>query len=300
MENKNQLTANLLLIGVTAVWGLTFVVVKNALNSISPFYFNAFRFTIAALFLLIGCCLNKQSFDPRLIKKGLLVGLFLFGGYSFQTIGLRYTTASNAGFITGLSVVIVPFLMFALYKKRPSSYALLGIVLATSGLGLLSLENNFAFNSGDLLILLCALCFAVHMVMVGHFISQFETIPFVTVQIATVAWASWVAGLLGEPFPPHLSGQVWLGLIITAIPATSLAYLIQNWAQKFTTPTHTALILAIEPVFSMLFAFLLLEEFFTKQDLLGAILMLIGMLLAEIKSPDSLLAPNDTNDNTIS
>jgi len=283
MNNHRHLTGDLLLIGVTAIWGMTFVVIKNALGAISPFFFNALRFMLAALFLLVFSLSRKQSFSKKLIRKGGLVGLALFGGYSFQTIGLKYTTASNAGFITGLSVVIVPLLTCLLDKRRLSSFAWLGVGTATLGLAFLSLKQGLKLNLGDPLVLLCAFCFALHMLLVDRYIKDFPTLPFVTVQIGTVALASLILGLLTET-PPQVSLSIWRDLFFTAFFATFLAYLIQNWAQQFTTPTRTAIILAAEPVFTLLFATLWLKEKVAGIDLAGAVLMLTGILLVELKS----------------
>jgi drug/metabolite transporter (DMT)-like permease len=286
MRKTKHHIGNLSLIGVAAIWGMTFVIIKNALANISPFYFNAIRFSLASIFLLVFSLLTKKKYSPRLIKKGVLAGLALFGGYSFQTFGLNLTTAANAGFITGLSVVIVPLLMLLIYGEFPSVSTWFGITLAIMGLAIMTLESGFAFNNGDLIIFLCAICFALHIIIVGLCTKDFSTIPFVTVQITTVALSSWLVGTLTETFPQKIAPSMWNGLIFTALFATFLAYLIQNWAQKFTTPTHTALILAAEPVFTLIFATLLLKEVLLKQDLLGAILMLIGVLIVELKSTD--------------
>lgn len=320
LRNIKHYVGDLSLIGVTSIWGMTFVVVKNALANITPFYFNAIRFSMAFILLFVFSLLTRQQYSSRLIKKGVLAGLALFGGYSFQTLGLDLTTASNAGFITGLSVVIVPLLMllickimdarsgflqrtrtnttfpwlcsseqrykFFCSKKAPSAYVWFGITLATVGLAIMSLESGFTFNSGDLIIFLCAISFALHIIIVGLYTIDFSTIPFVTVQIATVALASWLVGMLTESYPQYISLEMWKGLFFTAFFATFLAYLIQNWAQKFTTPTRTAIILAAEPVFTLVFATLLLKEVLSKQDLLGAALMLAGILLVELKSTD--------------
>ena len=267
------------LIGVTAIWGLTFVVIKNALGSISPFYFNAIRFSLAALLLLFFSLFTKQKYSVRLIIKGVLAGIALLAGYSFQTFGLNLTSASNAGFITGLSVVIVPVLTLIIYKKSPPLIVWFGVSLAAAGLGIMSLKSGFTFNPGDLIILLSAVGFALHMIIVGLYTNDFPTIPFVAVQIATVSAASWAIGALTEKLPPALSLDMWKALLYTALFATFIAYLVQNWAQKFTTPTRTALILAAEPVFTLIFATLLLKEMLTMQGAGGAALMLCGVLL---------------------
>lgn len=284
MNRSKHFLGDLLLVGVTAIWGLTFVVIKNALDTISPFFFNALRFSLATAFLGTFTLVKKQHFSKSLIKKGALVGLALFGGYSFQTFGLKFTTASNAGFITGLSVVIVPLLTWLIYKKNLTSYTWFGVITATLGLGLLSFESGLQLNLGDPLILLCAFCFAWHMILVDKYINNFSTVPFVTVQVATVALASLIIGMLIETPPKEISASMWEGLFFTAFFATFLAYLTQNWAQKFTTPTRTAIILAAEPVFTLLFATFLLKETVSGKDLIGAAFMLGGVLLVELKS----------------
>lgn len=286
MKIARRSQADLLLIFLAVIWGLTFSVVKNALTEISPFFFNSIRFTIAFFFLLLFCWQDRKAFNKTLVLKGFLLGIIIFGGYSLQTIGLIYTSAANSGFISGLAVVIVPLLMIAVERRLPSPYVILGVTSATIGLALLSLETNLTFNFGDLLTLSGAFCFALQIVLIGKYANSFPTLPFVTVQIGTVALASTLAGLAAEPLPSTFSYQVWGALLITAIPATALAFIIQNWAQRFTTPTRTAIILALEPVFGMVFAIILLGEIFTNKDLIGAFLMLTGMLLAELKEED--------------
>ncbi|KKM09044.1 hypothetical protein SY88_21410 [Clostridiales bacterium PH28_bin88] len=274
---------------VSAVWGLTFVSVKNAMAEVAPFSFNAVRFGLAFLFMLPFCRSSLNRLDRHLVGAGVLLGLFLFGGYSFQTVGLIYTSASNAGFITGLAVVFVPVLVAILSRRMPSRFVTLGVFSATAGLALLTLETGLDFNRGDLLVLLCAFSFAGHIFLVGRYSPRYHTVLLVTVQIGTVSLASAAAAALTEPPLASFSTTVWAALLVTAIPATSLAFLVQNWAQKFTTPTHTALIFAMEPVFAALCAYWLLGERISRQDLLGAVLMLAGILLSEIKREDPTL-----------
>lgn len=277
---KHHHRADLLLLLVAMVWGLTFVIVKNAIASIPPMTFNGARFTIAFLTLL-PWCYRRGVFDRLLIRRGTITGLMLFGGYSLQTIGLQYTTATNASFITGLSVVLVPLLAILGKQKKTTPTSTAGALSAAFGLGLLTLKNGFQANPGDLLVLGCACCFALHILFVDRYSQQFDTLAFVTVQIGFVALASGLIGFRKEMWPLLLNKKVWAPLIITAIPATTLAYLIQNWAQKFTTPTHTAIIFALEPVFALIFALILLQEPVGSRELAGAVLILTGMLISQ-------------------
>ncbi len=284
-ENKQfpRLGADLSLLMVTLIWGLTFVTVKNAIEHLAPYSFNFFRFSLATAFMLVISWHRRHLLSKELLVKGAILGIFLFAGYSFQTIGLMYTSASNAGFITGLAVVLVPLITALISKQLPSLFVALGVTSATIGLGLLSIGDQFTFNPGDLLVLCCALSFALHIIFVGRYTSSYETCWLVTVQIATVAFLSGAFAFVTEPKPAPFTGDIWMALFITAIPATCLAFLIQNYMQRFTTPTRTAIIFSMEPVFAAFFAVLLLQEILTSRAWWGGTLVVAGMLLSELK-----------------
>ncbi|QNB47564.1 EamA family transporter [Thermanaerosceptrum fracticalcis] len=277
--------ADLLLLGVAATWGATFITVKNALGGISPFVFITIRFTLAFLFLLLIYRPEKELLKRRNLRAGVIIGLFLFGGYAFQTVGLQYTSAANAGFITGLSVVLVPLLSIFISKKYPNLYVLGGALAASLGLGLMTLDEHLSFHPGDLLILLCAVSFALHIITIGIFAPHQDTTILTVTQIGFVALLS----LILTFFLPQETWQItwrkdlWIALGLTAIPATSLAILIQNRVQQYTSPARTAIIFATEPVFGAFFAWYFGGEILTGQAVWGAALVLTGMLLAELK-----------------
>lgn len=283
-----------LLLMVTAVWGATFPLVQTATNlssgGVPTYWFLAARFTLAALVL-------GGIFWRRLVKlkagtwaSGALIGLFLFSGFAFQTFGLGHTSSSKAGFITGLSVVLVPVLAVLWLRRRPRPATWLGVVTATVGLGLLSVPSNLILNYGDLLIFFCAVSFALHIAAVSRYCSAHDPIALAVIQIGTAALISWGLHLWeqGTLAPgvvvswwqaPAYVGWAWL---ICGLLATAVAYLLQNVLQPFTTPTHTALIFAAEPVWAALFSFMLLGEALTGRGYLGAALILVGMLLSEL------------------
>jgi len=279
-----------LLILVAAIWGATFAVVKLAIEDIPPFTFNAVRFSLAFLSLIIFYPHFKAKIKAAAIAKSSLVGLFLFGGYSFQTMGLEHTGASKAAFITGLSVVLVAALNSCFKKQLPSKQLSLGILFAVIGLGLLTFngppqsENGLmALNIGDILVFLGAICFAIYIILVDFYTKEIDTLLFTTGQIAIVALASILVGFTVESLPLNLTPDVFRALLITAIPATTLAYFAQNWAQRHASPANTAIILALEPVFALVVAWFMLHEPLSSQELLGATLMLTGMIVAELK-----------------
>ncbi|AET70619.1 EamA-like transporter family [Desulfosporosinus orientis DSM 765] len=273
--------ADLSLLLVTFVWGSTFVIVKWAIADLPPFPFLAVRFALAFVSLLPFLWFQKAHLNKTSILQGAATGIFLFSGYAWQTIGLQYTTSSNAGFITGLSVVIVPALVAATTRKLPSRSLLLGVLCALAGLGFLSLGNGFQLNNGDLMILICAISFALQIFFVGRYAPQANATVLASIQILTVSLLSGFASLLLPQPTIYFSSTAWYALLVTAIPATSLAFFVQSKMQQFTTPTHTALIFSMEPVFAAVSAFFLAGELLTAKGYFGAALVLIGMLIAE-------------------
>jgi len=292
LRTNKHLIADISLLAVTCIWGATFVTVKNAIELAPPYTFNGIRFALAALTMLPFVLRGITKINRSLFLAGITLGVFLFLGYSFQTIGLKYTTASNAGFITGLSVVLVPVLTTIYNRKLPEPNILLGVLSATTGLALLTLNDKLQFNFGDMLEFFCAISFALHVFGVGYFSPKYETGPLVMLQIITVGILSTATGLLTEK--PHVIFNYELieALVITAVFATTLAFYIQNRMQKFTTAARTAIIFSMEPVFSAFFAWFLLGETFTARSIVGGILVLMGMLLSEIRFTRKKAYPN--------
>jgi len=300
---REQLQADLALLAVALIWGATFVMVKKAVMDFPVFAFLSLRFVLAFVTLGIVIWWKRKGaltslsvqeranssanrmviLDRREVRAGSLVGLALFAGYAFQTVGLKYTSPSKAGFITGLSVVIVPLFSALFLRRSPSYPAILGVVLATVGLALLSLRGNWTIARGDALVLGCAFAFALHIVLVGAFASKMDPLNLTAMQIATVALMSGLVSLTMERPWPTASKSVYFAAFFTGIFATSLAFAVQNAAQRFTSPTHTALIFSTEPVFAALFGYLLAGERLGGRALLGCGLILAGMMVAEVR-----------------
>ena len=278
--NRSQ-WADFSLLLITFVWGSTFVIVKWAIEDLPPFPFLAIRFGLAFFSLLPFLYFQKAHISKGTLLKGVALGGLLFSGYAWQTVGLQYTTASNAGFITGLSVVFVPALVTITTRKLPSPGLILGILCALVGLAFLSLGDRFQLNKGDLMVLVCALSFALHIFFVGRYAPQTNATVLASVQVLTVSVLSGISSMFLPQSMMHFSTNVWVALLVTAIPATSLAFFVQSKMQQFTTPTHTALIFSMEPVFAAISAFFFAGEILTLRGLLGAGLVLVGMLIAE-------------------
>ena len=284
---KRSQWADFSLLLVTFVWGSTFVIVQLAIEDLPPLPFLAIRFFLAFISLLPFLYFQKAHISKSTLIKGMALGVFLFSGYAWQTVGLQYTTASNAGFITGLSVVIVPALVAITTRKLPSRSLILGILFALVGLALLSLGDQFQLNKGDLMVLACAISFALHIFFVGRYAPETNATVLASAQILTVSVLSAISSVFFPQPMMHFSTNVWVALLVTAIPATSLAFFVQTKMQQFTTPTHTALIFSMEPVFAAVSAFLFIGELLTPRGLLGAGLVLVGMLIAEFTGSEN-------------
>ncbi len=277
-----RIIADLSLVAVVFVWGVTFVAVKNALAAIGVFTFIALRFAVAFAFLAVLFRHRLAAAGRPAVKASALIGLFLFAGYAFQTAGLQYTFASSAGFITGLAVVLVPCFAAVVGRRLPGQAVAAGAGLAVIGLALLTLDTSLALGHGDLLVLLCAVAFALHILTVGRFAPRYDAGVLATLQIGVTALLSGIVAAATETFPAQLTGDVWIALALTAIPATALAFLVQTTAQQFTTPSRTAIIFALEPVFAALAGIVLLGETLTAKQLVGCALILAGTLASEL------------------
>jgi drug/metabolite transporter (DMT)-like permease len=279
--------ADLSLAVVALIWGTTFVVVKSALGDISTMYFLALRFGLAALCMLALFTPAFRRAGRRAVLSGLaggaLAGVFLWTGYVLQTFGLKYTTAGKSGFITGLYIVLVPLISAALYRRAPRIAELVGILIAAGGLTLLTIPSlELHMNRGDVLTVGCAVAFALHLIVLGYYSRReaFEAVAFG--QIAGAAVLSGLS-LLMEPPRVHWSSGVLIALVLTGVFGTALAFAVQTWAQQFTSDTRTALIFAVEPVFALLTAVGFAGETVTGSSLIGAALILAGILLVELK-----------------
>ena len=280
-----KIKAEIYLLGIVVIWGSTFAVVKEVLEQITPFTFLAYRFLVAVLVLGLIFGRKIKSLNQITLKKGSLIGIFLFLSYAFQTVGLKYTTATKAGFITGLSVVLVPPLAHFFTQEKISRNSTVGVVLAVIGLGFLNYNYDyFNFNRGDFLVLLGALSFALHLITVDRYTKKLDYVLLVIVQLATVWILSSLLALFWEKPGLSLEGysiQVWWSIIWTGVLATALAFYLQNRFQRYSTATRTAIIFSGEPFFGAIFAHLLLGEEVGLLAGVGGLMIILGMIISQ-------------------
>jgi drug/metabolite transporter (DMT)-like permease len=287
----NRRNAELALLLNAILWGTTFVLVKSALHEISPVLFLALRFslaTVALLALFRRAWLGRSPKAPRVTRKmlaaGGMIGIFLFAGYLLQTVGLETTTPPKSAFLTGLATVMVPLLGALVYSIKPRISEVAGVLVATLGMGLMTLEGPIgSIGRGDLLTFGGAVAFAAHIVATGHFVELIGYEILSITQVGAAALAALTTFWWVET--PRIEWQplvVW-AILITGLLCTALAFTIQAWAQHYTTSTRTALIYALEPVVAWITSYCIAGEGLSGRAAGGAVLILSGVLLVEVK-----------------
>lgn len=285
---SHSLKAHVLLVAITAIWGATFVVIKAALQDVSPLFFNAVRMSLAAL-LLLGIFHREL---PRLswgaVASGALVGTFLFLGNEFQTTGLQYTAASKSAFLTGVSVVLVPVFLALFWRRGINRWSVAGVTLAFVGLYLITIPaaaeagvSLASMNHGDVLTLGAAVVFAFHIILIGHATQRNRWQQINMVQVCVTASLMAVSAPLCERIHVAWTARVIAGVLITGIFSLALSFSVQAWAQQFIPPTHTALIFSLEPVFAWITSFLVIGERLGLRAGVGALCILGGVLISE-------------------
>lgn len=263
------------LVGASFLFGATFVVVKSALDDISPLSFVAWRFLIGAI-ILFALALPRGR---EIWIHGTIAGVALFAGYALQTAGLQYTSASNSALITGLYVVLTPFLAAIFARRAPSPLVVLGAVIAFIGVYLLTGVDTLSLGLGDLLTVGCALAFAFHIVALARFAHRHPVVPFTAVQILVTTLlafpASWIVD--GSATVPPRS--TWVALAITGVGVTAGAFLLQIWAQRVVGAATAAVVLAAEPAFGVATGWVVLDERLTVAGWIGAALIVVAIFV---------------------
>ena len=292
VTSKNRVRADLGLAFCTILWGSTFVVVKNSLDNSSVFLFLALRFTLAGIVMALWRPKVFRTLAREEIFAGLRLGFFMFGGYAFQSAGLQYTTASNSGFVTGSSVVLVPILFGLFWGHRFTAWVYAGALAAGFGLYYLTIpkEGVSHLNRGDVLTFVAAASYAVHIILVSEYTKEHSASALGVLQVIACAGMAWVmtgiaAAIRWQPVRFVPSWSLLVGVAICAVFATAVAFSIQLWAQQYTSAGHAAILFTLEPVFAVLTSYLFLGERLAARALFGAAFVLAGILIAELLGP---------------
>ncbi len=280
-SRRHQILAEIGLLYAAAIWGATFFIVKDVLAQIDPIVLVGYRFALAGALLAGYLAIKRTPMLPGL-KDGIILGVILWALYIPQTIGLGYTSAANSGFITGLFVVIVPILAYALFRKKPSPWEAVALLLSLAGLWFLT-GGISGMNFGDLITLMAAFFYALHLLYCDKYMKAGRDPIVISAQqfllVGALSFgAAWIFNL---PFSMGDRVTILTVIFLTLLPTLS-AFLIQLYAQKLTSPFRVSLIFALEPVFAAIFAWTLGGEQFVIRSAAGGLLIFIAMIVAEL------------------
>lgn len=285
---KKQLSGVIALLGATVIWGSAFIAQSVGMDKIGPFTFQAVRCFLAVVFLFPASALFskgkpfwKSWADPALWRSGVICGLALFAASSLQQIGLVYTDAGKAGFLTAMYIVFVPFLGLFL-GQRPGRNALLSLIPAIVGLYLLSCTSVSGINKGDVLLLLCAVAFSVQILLIDRHCAGLDGLKLNCIQALVAAVLSVPWALLTETVDASRIASCWLPLGYAGILSMGVAYTLQIVGQKRVAPSAAALLMSLESVFAALFGWLLLHETMTRAEELGCVLVFAAVIISQL------------------
>jgi drug/metabolite transporter (DMT)-like permease len=297
---KLKLVSEGILFFITLLWGATFVIVKESLHDVSSMLFLTMRFGLASLILFCIMLFRRKKFEREALIPGIFLGILLFLIFFTQTIGLKYTTATNSGFITGSSVVMVPFFQILIQKRKPTRGPLIGSLLVFAGILCLSSGGNTIdvflrgfgsnFNLGDALTLVCAVVCAVHIVYISHYSERFDNWNLLFIQILVVAFLSLItgfgfSGIKIESLHVDFTRYLIFGIIYTSVFTTLVTIGLQTKYQRNISPAQAGIIYSFEPIFAAIFAFFLLGEKISMFDFGGCVLIFTGLLVSMLLDP---------------
>ncbi len=266
------------------IWGSTFIIVKQAIETIPVFSFLALRFAFAAVFMLAVSAPRLRRMRLKTLGHGCILGFFLFLTFASQTLSLKYSPASVTAFVSGLFVIITPLFSALMLKKKPHPLTVLGVILSCGGLGLITLNGGFVLSEGIIYALLCAVFISAHIILTDHYSRQNDVFLLTSVQIVLIMGLSAGISAAAEPatLPATWTGPLVAALALTGVLATAAAFLITTACQKYTTPAKAAVIYCMEPVSSLFFSFYIGHEVLLPRQYAGAGVMLAAMIVVEI------------------
>jgi len=283
-SSKRSRIAILLLILTTVLWGTSFIITKNITEDGPIFLYLGLRFLIA-FFGFIPFFPHLKNLNKKIFLMGLITGLLYFFGIVFQTYGLQSTTAGKTGFITGLSTIIVPFLTWIGFKKRPHVRIWFAVILSVAGMAFLLLEGESGFIIGDILVLICAFFFAIYIVLNDKYVRLIDVYLYSIIQVLIISASSFICSLILRESYDLLSYSLpfWIVMLYMGIAVMTLTILFQNWSQQYQGPTKTAIIFTLEPVFAVLFGFLIGNEILSIFAWVGCGLIFTAILITVLK-----------------
>ncbi len=281
-DKKKKLLADGALLISALIWGGDYIAVKMSLAELTPLYMTGLRFGAAFVIMLAVFWKRMRRVTGREVAAGVVVGVFMFGGFALQTIGMQYTTAGKSAFITSIYAIVLPFLVWIFYKRFPGWHVMIGASVCVAGVAVLSLDELAGLTGGDILTLGCAVFFALNILSAAHYVRTMDPVIITVVETGASALFAFIGAFIFErPFPP-LGRTSVISLVYLIIFGTIGTHLLSNIALKHTPSVHAGIIFTTESVFAVLFAYLLLGEILNGKMLLGCVLILLAIVITEL------------------
>lgn len=273
----------LYLLATAIIFGSSFFIVKNSVDVLAPCWLIGIRFTLASVFLCLVFIRRLRSLNRGTVKAGIIIGIFLLAAYVAQTIGITDTTPGRNAFLTALYVVIVPFLAWIVFRRRPDRYSVIAAGICVAGIALISLDGGLGLSAGDLLSILCAVLFAAQIIAIAVFARDYDPALLTIVQLGFCGIGGFILGVLFEPAPPAMTPGMLTSIAYLSIVVSGLAFLMQNVGQTMVSPSLASILLSLEAVFGVLFSVLFYGEQLTVRIAVGFILVFCATLISETK-----------------
>lgn len=289
MEKNKQALGKLALLGTAIIWGTSFVVLKNTLNSVGPMWILAIRFSVSALLLFAIAGKKIFKVSRRCLRGSMILGLCLAIAYALQTVGLIYTTPGKNAFLTATYCVSTPFMAWLVYKRKPGISNVIAGVLCISGIGFVSLSDGLtSINRGDILTLISGIFYAMQIIAMEQYHDSGDALSISVIQFATAAVLLLIGALIFEQPPVDVPGSAWLSIGYLSVMCTAVCFFLQAWGMQYTSSSTAAMLMTLECIFGVLLSVLLYGEIVTGKMLLGFVLIFFAVIFAEINPLDFL------------
>lgn len=281
MKDRKNFLGHFALWGTAFIWGTSFVILKEALDSIGTMWVLALRFIIAAALLLLAAGKRLKTLGRDGLRGGVLLGVCLAAAYIFQTYGLKYTTPGKNAFLTATYCVLVPFMVLAFFKRRPNAANIIAAFMCVFGIGLVSLSGTSPFNIGDALTLVCGIFYALQIILTERFIGDCDALSLTGVEFGTAAVICLAGALIFESAPVGLSLELWGSIAYMGVMCTALCFFLQTWGMRYTPSSTAAVIMTFESVFAIIISVIFYDEPVTVRLICGFTLIIASVIISE-------------------
>jgi len=282
MLKNRGLWGRLALFTAALIWGTSFVVLKSALGNVDTMWTLAIRFSLAAAIMLIPAGRKLKNMDKRSLKGAVLMGVCLAAAYILQTFGLVFTSPGKNAFLTSTYCVLVPFMAWAIYKRKPTGFNITAAVLCVTGIGLVALNSSFdEINIGDILTLMCGIFYSLQIIMMEQYIGGAEPLTITGVQFSAAAVVCWLGALFFEAAPTNVPVSAWMNILYLSVMCTAACFFLQAWGMRYTPSATAAMLLTLEAVFGALISVLFFGEVLTAKVFIGFVLIFVAVVVSE-------------------